>query len=68
MQRHQFCAAALSRNCAPGFMHRVLSGPFEDGSILGTSVRGGVSGRRPGPGEAECVGQPVARPREPRTR
>jgi hypothetical protein len=35
MQRHQFCAAALSRNCAPGFMHRVLSGPFEDGSILG---------------------------------
>jgi hypothetical protein len=35
MQRHQFCAAALSRNCAPGFMHRVLSGLFGDGSILG---------------------------------
>ena len=29
-----------SRNCAPGSMRRVLSGPFEDGSILATSVRG----------------------------
>ena len=35
MQRHQFCVATLSRNCAPGFMHRVLSGPFEDGSVQG---------------------------------
>ena len=24
MQRHQFCVAALSRNCAPGFIHEYL--------------------------------------------
>ena len=51
MQRHQFCVATLSRNCAPGFMHRVLSGPFEDGPILATLACGA------GLSEAEALHQ-----------
>ena len=48
MQRHQFCVATLSRNRAPGLIRRVLSGLFEDGSILATLACGAGSQSLPG--------------------
>ena len=64
MQRHQFCVATLSRNRAPGLIRRVLSGLFEDGSILATLACGAGLSSRQGAlhqnASARCRGSPLA--------